>query len=123
VSRGIALVVDDNQDIRVLLKQALELEGFKVREAENGAIATRILDDGLQPCVVLLDLMMPVMDGREFLKLKKSRADWAELNIVVVSALTVTNENLEGVRAVIKKPVDIESMVNLIEECCCGTDA
>lgn len=119
MKRGTALVVDDNKDIRNLIKQALELEGFEVQEAENGAIAKRKLEAGLNPCVVLLDLMMPVMDGREFLKLKNSRTDWEKIKVVVVSALSATHESLPGAEAVLKKPVDIEAMVEIIEECCC----
>jgi two-component system, chemotaxis family, chemotaxis protein CheY len=119
MSRGIALVVDDNADIRTLIKQALELEGFSVHEAENGAVAQRKIDGGLNPCVVLLDLMMPVMDGREFLNLKNSRTEWNDLKIVVVSALTATHDQLPGALAVLRKPVDIEAMMNIVEECCC----
>lgn len=117
--RGIALVVDDNLDIRMLIKQALEMEGFEVHEAENGAIAQRKLENGLSPCVVLLDLMMPVMDGRQFLELKNSRDEWSKLNVVVVSALTATGDSLPGAKAVLRKPVDIDAMMSIIEECCC----
>ena len=62
------LLVEDDLDIRQSMRFLLELDGFKVVTAANGAQALSQLRRGLRPCVILLDLMMPIMDGFEFRK-------------------------------------------------------
>jgi CheY-like chemotaxis protein len=60
------LVVDDDSAVRTALKELFETEGYTVAVAANGRAALNHLGGGLRPCVVLLDLMMPVMDGWDF---------------------------------------------------------
>jgi CheY-like chemotaxis protein len=60
------LVVDDDSAVRTALKELFETEGYAVAVAANGRAALNHLRTGLRPCVVLLDLMMPVMDGWDF---------------------------------------------------------
>jgi CheY-like chemotaxis protein len=60
------LVVDDDSAVRTALKELFETEGYAVAVAANGRAALNHLATGLRPCVVLLDLMMPVMDGWDF---------------------------------------------------------
>lgn len=62
----VLLVVDDDADIREIMKITLEAEGFVVAEAANGQAALDQLNAGLLPRVIILDLMMPVMTGWEF---------------------------------------------------------
>ncbi len=64
--REYILVVEDDKDLRDSLCEALELEGYAAVSAENGQAALRHLATGAQPCMILLDLMMPVMDGWTF---------------------------------------------------------
>jgi CheY-like chemotaxis protein len=111
------LIIDDNSDIRALLKLALEAEDYTVYQAENGSIAQKQLREGLRPHVILLDLLMPVMDGREFLRWKSQNAEFDELPVLVISALHA-GENLQGAKGYLKKPLDLSEMFNVVGELC-----
>jgi CheY-like chemotaxis protein len=79
------LVVDDDPDVRVLLETYLELEGFDVQTACNGSDALQQLRD-TRPSVILLDLMMPVMDGVEFRRHQQGQPDLRDIPVVCLSA-------------------------------------
>jgi CheY-like chemotaxis protein len=84
------LVVDDDPDVRVMLETYLELEGFDVLTASNGLDALQRLRD-VRPSVILLDLMMPVMDGFMFLDHVKHVPALAQVPIVVLTAKDLTD--------------------------------
>ena len=86
------LVVDDSPEVREMLRRALEQEGWSVDEAENGRVAFDQLGRAL-PSLILLDLMMPVMDGFEFLMELRKRDDLREIPVVVVTAKDLTDED------------------------------
>jgi CheY-like chemotaxis protein len=112
------LVVDDNIDIRLLLKKRLETAGYEVVTAENGYEATQSILS-TPPCVVILDLMMPVMDGWQFLEWKKKQnSDLANVPVLVVSAVSDFNKPPEGIAGFLKKPVSVNSMIDYIEGFC-----
>ncbi|MGI8810059.1 MAG: response regulator [Acidimicrobiales bacterium] len=79
------LVVDDDEPSRQLLRRMLEPEGFTVEEADNGRTALRAIE-ARRPSLVLLDLMMPEMDGFEFLVQLGARHEWRDLPVVVLTA-------------------------------------
>lgn len=84
---GAILVVEDDDDIRELIAGMLRREGYEVLEAEHGAHALEILDrQSVPPCLMLLDLMMPVMTGPELLKVLSDNDRLTSLPVVVVSA-------------------------------------
>ena len=92
------LIVEDDLDTRNLLKRYLEREGLNVAEAENGRIGLEKMAE-LTPSMVLLDLMMPEMDGFEFVEEYRKHAEWLEIPIVVLTAKILTEEDkkrLEG---------------------------
>ena len=113
------LIVDDSPDIRDLLRQALEMEGYHVEHAENGAIARAMLVNGLRPCLLLLDLMMPVMDGKEFLAWKNKENEMTKVPVVIISALAA-DASLEGTQGYLRKPIDLGEMFGYVEGLCCG---
>jgi CheY-like chemotaxis protein len=81
------LIVDDDEEVRETLHDALAFEGFTVTVAHNGQEALEALRaDERAPWLVLLDLMMPVMDGRTFLKVRGADADLARIPVIVLSA-------------------------------------
>ena len=85
--RRAVLLVDDDLAIREALTEALVEEGFPVYAAQNGLEALDWLQDNRgRPCVVLLDLMMPVMDGRTFLGIRRSDPALSRIPVIVVSA-------------------------------------
>src|SRR5260370_8336133 len=79
------LVVDDDPDILYALSEALSEEGFTVQVAQNGKEALGLVGEA-PPALILLDLMMPVMDGREFGSRIRSFPDLANIPIIVLSA-------------------------------------
>ncbi|MES2964054.1 MAG: response regulator [Bdellovibrionota bacterium] len=110
-----ALIVDDNADIRKLLSRALQMEGYEVMVAENGEAARqRILEE--KPCVILLDLMMPVMDGKQFLTWKNEQSDLDDVPVIIISALS--DNTLQGVRAALKKPIDLDELFSVVDQLC-----
>ena len=83
------LVVDDAVTNRLVLKRMLESQGHRVSTANDGEAALKLIET--QPFdLVLLDVMMPVMDGFEVLAILRERPDWHKLPVVVISALNDT---------------------------------
>jgi CheY-like chemotaxis protein len=88
------LVVDDDPGVRSLLRRILEAEGYTVIEAENGRAAFERIGQRT-PGAILLDLMMPEMDGFEFLSALHERAAWRQIPVVIVTAKDLTAEDRE----------------------------
>ena len=86
-----ALLVDDDDMMRRAMRLALEKDGWEVSEAENGRVALERLDE-MRPDIIMLDLMMPEMDGFEFLVEMRSRAQWRDIPVLVVTAKDLTAE-------------------------------
>jgi CheY-like chemotaxis protein len=86
------LVVEDDDAARDLIRRALEDEGWEVDEAENGRVALERLADR-EPALVLLDLMMPEMDGFEFLETLREREEPSGVPVVVITAKELTEED------------------------------
>jgi len=87
-----ALVVEDDASSRDILVKTLGRAGWGVAEAENGRVALERVAEGI-PSVIFLDLMMPVMDGFEFLHELRQRPEWREIPVVVVTAKSLTEED------------------------------
>ncbi len=108
------LVVDDDADIRDSLRTLLEDEGFRVRTACDGAEAVAAME-AEPPCFVILDLMMPVMDGWEVTGRMRDEARLASIPLCVVTA---TPEWAPADSCVLAKPIDLERLVALVRERC-----
>lgn len=115
------LVVEDDAVIRETLREVLELEGFVVETAANGAEGLRALRRMEHPCLIFLDLMMPVMDGWQFLDELRGSSErmLSTIPVTVVSAAADAEEvaNRHPVR-VLKKPTDLDHFVRVAQECC-----
>jgi CheY-like chemotaxis protein len=85
------LLVEDDVETRSLMREILEKEGRTVSEAENGQVALEVMERE-RPSLILLDLMMPVMDGFEFADAVRRRPEWRTIPIVVVTAHDVSRE-------------------------------
>jgi hypothetical protein len=96
------LVVDDDAGVRQLLRRMLESEGYAVAEAENGRVALARLEE-VSPSLVLLDLMMPEMDGFEFVAALRGHARWGALPIVVITAKDLTREDRDRLNGYVQK--------------------
>jgi signal transduction histidine kinase/DNA-binding response OmpR family regulator/putative methionine-R-sulfoxide reductase with GAF domain len=112
-SAGRALLVDDDEVVRRSVRQALEPIGWQVTEAENGQVAVESLTATL-PDVIILDLMMPKMDGFEFLDELRSHPDWQGIPVVIITAKDLTQEDRDrlngGVERIIQK-IDRDEML------------
>ena len=99
------LVIDDEEDLREALSELLG--DYTVITAANGREALELLHRGERPFFVLLDLMMPVMDGWQFLE---AIADDSELNSIPLSITTSVPERAPKGRHVIPKPIDLDAL-------------
>jgi CheY-like chemotaxis protein len=117
-SRGTILVIEDDHDIRVGVRALLEDEGFRVLTVTDGRSALEILEHTPEaPCVILLDLMLPVMDGWRFAELLRKSPRFAVIPIVIMSAYEDPPPP-EGVVGFIKKPVNAEVLLRLVAPYC-----
>jgi PAS domain S-box-containing protein len=86
------LIVDDDPSTRRMLRQMLDRESFEVAEAENGRVALEKVAQ-CRPSVILLDLIMPQMDGFEFVTNVRSREEWRDIPVVVLTAKDITPQD------------------------------
>jgi len=111
------LVVEDDPDLRQMLAELLTAEGFVTEVAENGRAALDALSRGLRPCVILLDLMMPEMDGFAFRTLQRSQPAIANIPVVVLTAAAERAQPLQPV-ATLRKPIDFGKLIATLRSCC-----
>jgi CheY-like chemotaxis protein len=112
------MIVEDDSEIRETLKEIIELEGYTVYTAPDGKKALEMLRNAHdRPCLVLLDLMMPVMNGWELLELREQDVLLATIPVVVVSAAGDRAKNTHAT-GYIKKPVDIDVLLGTIRQYC-----
>jgi CheY-like chemotaxis protein len=112
------LVVDDDEDIRFAMSDTLEAEGYRVLLAEDGLDAlAKLRAGGERPHLILLDLMMPNMDGGAFCAAKRQDPQLSPIPVVIVSAdARVSQKAAElGVAGCLAKPVRIAELVATIE--------
>jgi two-component system, chemotaxis family, chemotaxis protein CheY len=114
------LVVEDDKDLRDSLADALRLEGYDVVGVEHGEAALQHLSTGARPCVILLDLMMPVMDGWTFHREIQKDQSLAAIPVVVMTAAGAARASTVDVNAVLHKPLQMDSVVEVVQEHCPG---
>jgi signal transduction histidine kinase/DNA-binding response OmpR family regulator len=102
---GSVLVIDDDPEIRTLTRQMLERIGMTVGEAVNGAEGLAWLAANQAPSIILLDLMMPVMDGFEFLDRLQQNDRWSGIPVVVVTAMDLGAEELDLLQNATRKVI------------------
>ncbi|HZL20755.1 MAG TPA: response regulator [Polyangia bacterium] len=111
------LLVEDDRDVREALAEVLEEEGFQVSRARTGVDALEQLGKSHRlPAAIVLDLMMPVMDGWEFRSLQESHYEWASIPVVVISADTDAKDKSSALRpiACLRKPLDIDELLAIL---------
>jgi CheY-like chemotaxis protein len=113
------LIVEDDRDTREMLGRFLELEGFDVHTAANGELALKVLQDEEPPSVIILDLMMPVMNGWQFRLAQQSDPNLSQIPVVVVTAAGV-REDIPAISADgwLSKPVDFDRLLATIGPLC-----
>jgi CheY-like chemotaxis protein len=113
------LIVEDDRDTREMLEHFLELEGFDVRTAANGEGALQSLQTVGSPCLILLDLMMPVMNGWQFREVQSRDPELSKIPVVVVTAAG-PRADIPAIQADawLSKPVDFDKLLATISAFC-----
>jgi CheY-like chemotaxis protein len=116
------LIVDDDVDIRETIRDVLEDEGYRVIVASDGANALGLLRRGVVPRLILLDLMMPVMNGWEFREELQRDPALSAIPIVVLTGDGSAAAKAEALHAAsyVRKPVDLEPLLACIARLCSG---
>jgi CheY-like chemotaxis protein len=111
------LIIEDDDDVRTSLAEVLRSQGFDTAEARHGREALERLRDGMVPGLILLDLMMPVMDGWQFREAQRAYPEWASIPTVILSAVPEVQQNVTQLRAdgYLIKPVDLAQLIEAIE--------
>ena len=119
-SHETVLVVDDDPEIRESLSELLDHRGYSVLQAENGRRALDVLKavPSRTPCLVVLDLAMPVLDGHQFLKYRAEDPVLRHIPVVVVSANPRPPQPLEGIEAYLQKPLEPDVLLEIIRRTC-----
>ena len=120
MSSGEIFIVDDDNDVRNALAELLEAEGFSVHGAPNGREAlARLRSGGVHPAVILLDLMMPGMDGWDFRSEQMRDPALASVPVVIVSAAGFSPESIRlqfSPAAYVVKPIERAALLDVLRE-------
>jgi CheY-like chemotaxis protein len=114
------LVVEDDPELLRALCETLEGEGYGVGRARHGLEALGQLRGGQRPCVILLDLMMPIMNGWQFRHEQRQDSELSKIPVVVVSAKTDSAQHAAWLEAdaYITKPISYDSLIETVQRYC-----
>jgi CheY-like chemotaxis protein len=122
-NEGMVLVVDDDQGIREGLEMMLQLHGLAVSTAADGAEALDRLRSGRRPCLILLDLMMPGMNGFELRRILLEDPELAAIPVVVITGAGVLvdqQRSAELSAEVLRKPFEVQTLLENVRRYCKG---
>jgi CheY-like chemotaxis protein len=115
-------VVDDDYDIRSTVTDVLELRGYRVGGAADGQEALDRLRAGLRPCLILLDLMMPGMNGWEFREAQARDLALSRIPVVIFSGAGAANVELHRVASaaagLLHKPLQLDALLSTVARFC-----
>jgi CheY-like chemotaxis protein len=115
-AKPVILLIEDDQDALEALGELLESRGYAVLSARDGAEALQLLERSPLPRLIVLDLLMPTMDGWEFRLRQKSDPRIADIPVVVVSASSATKPI--DADMVLRKPVDVDRLLETVAKHC-----
>lgn len=107
----VVLVVDDEPTITETLSLILESGGYRCHVAHDGQQALRALSE-VSPSLVLLDIMMPVLDGSEVLRRMRADERWRRVPVIVMTAALAGERGLERHDAFFRKPFDVDQLLS-----------
>jgi CheY-like chemotaxis protein len=113
MSKQRILIIEDDPNIRDVMIMALQFEGYETSSASNGKEGLEALEVGLRPNLILLDLMMPVMSGWEFIDNFKHLEKFNNIPVVVVSAFSEKAKSVECT-SFVPKPVDLDTLLEYV---------
>src|SRR5438046_5912703 len=114
------LIVEDDADMRASLGEILQDEGYQVAEASNGMEALNLLRQSSLPCIILLDLMMPVMNGWEFREQQKKDPQLSQVPVAILTGVRNSVNRIAALGAVgyFQKPVDFHALLATVSQYC-----
>ena len=115
------LLVEDEEDLREMIRDALELNGYAVVAAKEGKEALEEIEHIESVCLVLLDLLMPGMNGWDFFEKLRQRPKFADVPVVIHSS--VPDRAPQGVNRVIQKPLRLDGLLSVVREYCADPSA
>jgi CheY-like chemotaxis protein len=118
-ARHTLLIVEDEEDLREMLRDALERRGFNVVTASNGQEALAAIPKIEHICLVLLDLFMPEMNGWDFFDALKSKQDWQEIPVIITTS--APDRAPAGANRVMQKPLNLDRVVSTVQEFCAAS--
>lgn len=110
------LLIEDDHDIRVSFRQALETCGHFIYSVANGKDALSLLEKITPPKLIILDLGMPIMNGEDFLALKDKNPLLKDIKVLVVSCYIDRIKNIKKHQFLVK-PVDMDQFLTKVSEC------
>ena len=116
MTTGRILVVEDDDDIRDTLRELLAAEGYEVDGAKDGEEAFRQLEGGQHATLILLDMMMPGMDGEAFLTTLRRRPELAGVRVVVISGNAKARDRAQELSAdaCLVKPFELDDLLGMV---------
>jgi CheY-like chemotaxis protein len=117
------LLVEDNRDALSGLNMLLTGAGFSVLMAENGDEALFLIDRGVRPDVIVLDLMMPKVSGWDVLKQLREDPELRETPVIVVTALDKEDAHVVGADVVMQKPIQPGELISEVQRLATGKDS
>jgi CheY-like chemotaxis protein len=114
------LIIEDDDDLRDSLNELLTIHNYQVIGVSNGREALDRLESGLSPCIIILDLMLPVMNGWDFRQQQLADNRWSEIPTIVLSGvndLALESSRLQAV-GFFSKPIDFPSLFQTVDRFC-----
>jgi two-component system response regulator MprA len=120
--RQTVLVVDDDEDLLQVVREVIEQEGFRVSTAQNGDDALRLLHRGERPCLILLDMKMPGIDGREFRRRQLADLSIADIPVVGFTGISIGEAGRLALSSYLRKPVQLHQLLETVAHYCSDPD-
>jgi CheY-like chemotaxis protein len=120
----VVLIVEDHADTCVAITMLLKMKGYFAVSAADGNEAVGVLERGIRPCLILLDMMMPRMSGEEFRQIQRANPEWADIPVTLLTGDGRAEEKARrlGLDAWLKKPVDAQALLDVVSgHCDCST--
>lgn len=119
------LVVEDDHDLGLTLTEILEMAGYPVVTATDGRLALAYLQDAPLPCVILLDLMMPGMDGWEFRRRQLADPKLRRIPVIIASGMSERrlSPEFDDVEAFFLKPYEVPKLLEVVARYCTPADS
>jgi CheY-like chemotaxis protein len=111
------LIIEDEPSIAMVIREFLKDEGFETKEAYDGASGLKILDDGYMPDLVMADLNMPVLSGREVVGYMRSRNKFMDIPVIIITGSIPNSTEFPeqgSYQDVLQKPFEFSNMLNKI---------